>query len=215
MKVIFDFDDVIFNAKEFKSAIFQILEGKGYERVQEKYEVMRGEGGAFSLKIFLRNVDPTLSFEEEESLYQQILGFSELLINQEVLNIIRCLEKDNCYIVSSGFDEFQKDKIRRCVGENLVSEIIVVEGNKGPIIEAICKRHEREDVIFVDDKLEHFGSIKMNECENLKTVLFNEHGLENLKAEIEVSKIAEATRGLGRGINYAPQAETSIFNGMH
>jgi hypothetical protein len=36
-----------------------------------------------------------------------------------------------------------------------------------------------------------FNDIDMEKCGNLKTVVFNEHGLENLTAEIERSKHSE------------------------
>lgn len=35
MKVIFDFDDVIFDAKQFKEVIFRSFEKRGYENIRK------------------------------------------------------------------------------------------------------------------------------------------------------------------------------------
>ena len=55
---------------------------------------------------------------------------------------------------------------------------------------------DREEVLFVDDKLSVINKIPVEQCPNLKTVLFSEYGLETLKAEIEDSLKNEAAREL-------------------
>jgi hypothetical protein len=72
------------------------------------------------------------------------------------------------------------------------SQVIVVPKTKKDVIEEICQRYSSQDIIFADDKAIFFNDIDMEKCKNLKTVLFNEHGLENLIAEIEVNKKEES-----------------------
>ena len=98
------------------------------------------------------------------------------------------------YIVTNGDEEFQRDKIRRLGVDMLVKEVSVVTGSKKEKIEEICKAFLEEEVIFVDDKNKFFVDINMEECPNLKTVIYNEYGLENLKAGIEASRQQEQSR---------------------
>ena len=71
------------------------------------------------------------------------------------------------------------------------SKVIVVPISKKEVVEEICQRYSSQDIIFADDKAIFFNDIDMEKCKNLKTVLFNEHGLKNLTAEIEKSKQSE------------------------
>lgn len=192
MKVIFDFDDVVFNGKKFKSKMFKVLEDRGYENVEKRYDLLRTNGLPFSLLDFMSDLDPSLEGEEKILLYEVILGFSWECINEDVFRIMKELGKENCYIVTNGTYKFQMDKIRRSIGLNVAEEVVVVSGSKEEEVKKICQRHKDEEVIFVDDKVLYLNDIRTEGCENLKTVLFNENGLENLKAEMKESEKREA-----------------------
>jgi len=191
MKVIFDFDDVIFNAKGFKTAMFGILKEKGYGDVEKKYIDVRLREAPFSLFDFLREVDDTLTSSTQEELYQEILRVSEHVINHDIVDVMKRLGKKHCYVVTSGDARFQKDKIIRSVGEGVAQEVFVVPGSKKEVIQMLCQRHLNEEVIFVDDKLGFFNDLEMEACQNLKTILYNENGLANLEAEIAESEKME------------------------
>lgn len=195
MKVIFDFDDVIFNAQAFKEIFFRVLERGGYENIREKYETLRKEATPFSLYSFIRQVTVESSEENVNALYTEVMSSCNTLINHEVASIIGRLGKENCYIVTNGDEPFQMDKIERSIGLGAVRQIIVVSGSKAEIIAMLCKRHKDETVIFVDDKLAFINDIPVSDCQNLKTVLFNKHGLENLEAEINDSYHEEMKQG--------------------
>lgn len=191
MKAIFDFDDVLFNAKGFKESMFSLLVSKGYSNSTEMYERVRATEKPFSLKAFLRDLDDTMSFETHRALYEEIMDGCSDLVNEQVVSIMKALGKENCYIVTNGDSEFQIDKIRRSIGEDCVREIVVVSGDKQEAIETICKRHKDEDVLFTDDKLKFLKNLDVEACSNLKTVLFNENGLHTLLAEIDASQAEE------------------------
>lgn len=196
MKVIFDFDDVLFEAKKFKERMFSILESKGYSSASQVYAQMRLSLAPFSPHEFLKNIDSSLTDEQEGSLYEEIMESCSDLANDEVVRIARALGKDNCYILTNGDEAFQMDKIRRSIGEDLAAKIIVVSGGKREALRLLCKRHENEDIIFVDDKLMFLNDIHPEDCSNLKTVLFNENGITNLLAEIKDSLVEEEKREL-------------------
>lgn len=201
MKVIFDFDDVIFDTKRFKVAMFHIFGKRKYENLEEHYDRTRLGGKPFSLRDFIHSVDENLSTEEKNYIYQEIIAVSEHVINHEVFDIMKRLGKDTCYIVTSGDSDFQMDKIQRSIGLDCIREIIVVPGSKKEAIEALCKKHKNEEVIFVDDKERFFNDITMEECPNLKTILFNSNGVETLEAEIQESKRVEASNEVTKSVS--------------
>lgn len=194
MKVIFDFDDVLFNGKKFKGTMFKVLEDRGYENIEKRYDSWRTSGQPFSLLDFITSLDTSLKDEEKEILYEEILSFSMDCVNKDIFTIMKELGKKHCYIVTNGIPEFQMGKIRRSVGLDSVQEIVVVSGSKANVVKEICERHKNEEIIFVDDKILYLNDIKTEGCENLKTVLFNENGLENLKAEMKESEKREANK---------------------
>ncbi len=207
MKLILDFDDVLFNAGDFKKILFERLESyfknlKNFEHfsvddIRARYDAERLKDTPFSLKSFLKNI-----FEEvhESSIgvsiiYDEVMSHCRECVNHDLVGVVDKVGKENCFIVTSGDREFQNDKIVRTELGALVSRAIIVPGGKSDQVESICLEFPGEDIIFVDDKNKYFTDIDMEVCKNLKTVLYNKnHGLSNLIAELEESKINEQKR---------------------
>ena len=186
MKYIFDFDDVLFNTKKFKEIIFKCLEKVGISQNTEEqyYKEFMSTGEPFSLKKFLSSLLVREGKKENvtESIYQQIMSSSTNLGNTELLKIVQKIGRNNCYIVTNGDKEFQLDKINRVDIASFFSEIIVVPGSKKDAIEKICAKHKNEKVIFIDDKVKFFEDLDFIKYPNLKTILYDEQGLEKLNS---------------------------------
>jgi len=187
MKYIFDFDDVLFNnTAQFKKHMYLCLENIGVsnERAEEYYKEVRAKG--FSIKNFLAKVVASECVDrvDEEELYEKIMSESKNFINTELVELVRNLGKENCFIVTHGVEEYQLDKITRTEIGPMFSEIIVVQESKKQSIELICAKYKNEDVLFIDDKIKRFEDLDLVKFPNLKPVLFNEQGLEKLKAEL-------------------------------
>lgn len=194
MKVILDFDDVLFNAKAFKELMFFYLEEKGARNARDVYKKMREMEEVFSMPEFLSQLFPTQ--EEQDEVYKGIMTPAAWMANKEVLNIIQEVGKDNIFIVSHGNEAFQRDKIERALGDSvLLSHVVVVPGSKADEVGRICAMYSNEDIIFVDDKVLFLNDLPVSDLPNLKTVLFNQHGIETLRAEISESRKAELHRG--------------------
>lgn len=174
MKYIFDFDDVLFNnTKQFKEYMYGCLEKAGIPReVAETYYKTVREN-KFWLKDFLRH------FSLEESMYEKMLQESKGFVNEELLALIKQIGKENCYIVTHGNEEYQRDKIRITGIKLLVSEIIVISGSKKEAVEKICAKHKNEIVVFIDDKAKHFEDLDFIKHPNLKTVLYTGQDLSS------------------------------------
>jgi len=180
MKFIFDFDDVLFdNTKQLKEYMYECLDKAGISRdIAEKYYKTVREN-RFWLKDFLHH------FSLTESMYEKILKKSKNFTNKELLTLVKKLGKENCYIVTHGNEEYQRDKIRITGIEPFFSEIFVISNSKKGAVEKICAKHKNEKVIFVDDKAKHFEDLDFKKYPNLKTILYDEKGLEKVLAEID------------------------------
>ncbi len=187
MKFIFDFDDVLFNTRKFKEQIYLSVEKIGIPRAVEEECYKEFRKYAFSLKKFLSYL-----FDKEKKenvsingIYEEIMFDCKSFLSQELIEIVRKLGKENCYIVTSGDKKFQFDKIKRAGVESLFSEIVVVPESKKEEIEKLCVKYKNEKIIFVDDKIKFIEDLDTSKYPNLKIILYDEQGLEKLMAEIE------------------------------
>src|SRR3989344_2382039 len=162
MKLIFDFDDVLFDNKLFKKHLFSVIEKAGGNR-ESAEAYYRQVKNAFSLKNFLADIFKRENMRDSvEKTYAEIMEECKNLVNQELRSIIETAGANNCYLATFGEDEFQREKIKRC-----------------------GLAHPTEKIIFVDDKPEFFAGLDKEKCKNLKTILCDERGLEKLQAEIK------------------------------
>src|SRR3989338_5794924 len=143
MKFICDFNGVLFNAKEFIKFMYDYLEKTGTPRsITEEYYKKVG-GTQFGLKEMLSH------FSIDESFYEKILNESLKFNNKELLDVVNKLGKEN----------WQRDKISKTGIGQYFSEIYVVSESKKGAVEALCKKHEKETVVFVDDKAKYFENL--------------------------------------------------------
>lgn len=175
MKYIFDFDDTLFfTTKHRKEHMFPMLQKAGIpsNEIEEYYKKAREE--QFSLKKLLNH------FSKKGEIYEDIMSESKRFLNTELLDLIKKIGKINCYIITYGDEEFQRDKIKRADISSLFSEIIVIPESKKGAIEKICLKHKDEQVIFIDNKIEYFNDLDFVKYPNLKTILYNGQSIKNL-----------------------------------
>lgn len=173
MKYIFDFDDVLLQTtRHRKEHMFSVLEKAGIPRPELEKYYSEARKSKFSLKILLDH------FSLKEDLYEEIMNDVVNFLNVKLIEIIKKLGKDNCYIVTYGEFEYQLDKIKRSKIDNLFSQIITVSSNKKEAVEGICLEHASEQVFFVDDKAKYFEDINLIKYPNLKTIVYNGQKLD-------------------------------------
>ena len=177
MKFIFDFDDVLLDtAKRRTLHMYPRLEKAGVSlaAINEYYEKYR-ERKLFSMKQLIAH------FSLPEEVYEELMKEIEDFRNDELVEIIKKLGKENCFIVSQGDEEFQLDKIKRTGVVPLFSEIVIVQETKKKAVEGICELYIDEEVVFIDDKIQNFEDLDLKKYPNLKTILYDEKGLEKIK----------------------------------
>lgn len=182
MKYIFDFDDVLFyTTKHRKEHLYSFFEKLGVllREIEEYYIIARQQ--SFSVKKMLKH------FSLEEELYEKAMEGSEKFANTELIDLVKKIGKENCLLVTYGEEEFQLDKIKRIGIGSLFSEITTLSiDDKKEIVEKICEKYKDETVLLIDDKIKHLENLDFAKCPNLKTIFYDEHGLEKLKMEIGV-----------------------------
>ncbi|MEK7128547.1 MAG: hypothetical protein AAB933_03220 [Patescibacteria group bacterium] len=175
MRFIFDFDDVLFhNTKKFKEHMYICLEKAGVSRSMAEEYYKKIPKSEFWLKKMLTH------FSIKESFYEEILKESKNFLDKELVNIVKKIGKENCFIVSHGYEEWQLDKIKKTGINLLFREVIIVQGSKKEAVEKIAEKYKDEEVVFIDDQAKHFENLDFKKYPNLKTILFDEKGLEKL-----------------------------------
>ena len=174
-KYIFDFDDVLFfNTEKFKKHMYECLEEAGvpHETTEKYYQQERDKGFVLSNLVVAILHGENITSVNPDALTEKILGQCERFVNAELVDRIKTLGVENCYVVTHGVREYQLEKINRTGIGALFSEIFVVQDTKKGPVEMICGRFSDEEVVFVDDKEKRFADLDFKKYPNLKKVLY-------------------------------------------
>lgn len=190
MKIIFDFDDVLFDTKAFKDKIFIGLSKFNIDNKIIK-NLYQGHRKIFNIKKFYEEAiglsKVSVSEKEIEEVSNIVLRDLTGYADERLVNLMHGLGKENCFILSAGDEDFQRHKIHLSGVVDAVhdKQTIIVEDDKKEILRKICEEYSNESIIFIDDKeryIEDAVSIKMP---NLFPVLYDENGFEALKEVIK------------------------------
>lgn len=190
MKLLLDFDDVLFDTSRLKETFFAVLGRHGVLRAKEKYHYERANDRPFSLKLFIRRLckEKSIGNQEADAMYEEVMSVCGNLVNQDLIRVLEGVGRKNCYLITNGDEGFQKDKIS-CSGiKRFVEDVIIVPGTKKFAVESLCARFPDESVIFIDDREKFFEDLDMAACKNLKTVLYDGVGVGKLERVIEESR---------------------------
>jgi hypothetical protein len=190
MKLILDFDDVIFNAQTFKDLMFFFLKERGIQHGEDVYREMRKSDQLFSVAKYIERLH--IPESDKEEVYEGIMTPAEWLVKEEMLSVFDFVEKENVFIVSQGDEGFQRDKIERALGDRVPqSHVVIVPGTKKHEIQHICELYKDEEVVFVDDKTLFLDDLPLQDIPNLTAILFDEYGSVTLKKALQEAKDRE------------------------
>lgn len=174
-KYIFDFDDVLFfNTEQFKKHMYQCFEvvGVPYDVVKKYYKKELDEG--FVLKNLVDSIlrNENISSISPAELNEKIMGECKNFINNGLIDRIKDIGADNCYMVTHGVTEYQLEKINRTGIKPLFAHISIIQDTKKESIEMICEQFKNDEIVFVDDKEKRFIDLDFKKYPNLRTVLY-------------------------------------------
>lgn len=174
-KYIFDFDDVLFfNTEKFKKHMYRCFEeiGVPHHVAKNYYQIERDKGFVLRNLVISIMRGENINSVNQEELTEKIMKECENFSNVELLNQIKKLPKEDCYMVTHEVSEYQLEKINRTDISSLFNTIIVVQDTKKWSIEKICEEFKHDEIIFVDDKEKRFTDLDFKKYPNLRTVLY-------------------------------------------
>ncbi len=189
MKIIFDFDDVIFDSNAFKQRIFSGLVSSGIPSDVIK-DLYIGHRTNFSPIILYKDaVEKTELKISEKSIKKSVEDLVQNVdsyIDQRIISLIQSLGKENCFIVTAGDKDFQKLKVKASLGNNIIEEhCFFVEKKKSEALKSICEMYPTESIIFVDDKDRYIEEAKSLNTKNLFPILYRHDGFDVLSSKIK------------------------------
>ena len=213
MKVFIDFDDVIFNAKEFRSYLKDFFESNGIsEELFQKYYYSSSDLG--EIKLF----DPEglfLSLEKYEKMKVDELriNFADYIKNlskfifEDAYDFFEKIGRSNLYLISFGLPVFQNEKIVACGVDKLVSGCVVTKSSKSEAIKKVMESLKidlAEKIVFIDDRVEQVQDIKKNFPQAKTFLLCRKEGRycdkKNEYCDYEVHNLEEISEILSNSI---------------
>lgn len=199
MKLIFDFDDTIFDTKRFKyEYFFKCLEKYGIssEKFEESYLAQRKKDKVYDLNTHLSEliskINPPIT---PNDVISNIKKDMQDYIFPEFKSVSNTYGKDNIFIITHGEINFQQLKIDASRIGDYVARVIIVGGSKQKEIEALCAKYSDEKLFFFDDKFEYV--VMDNIPNNLICVFVGDVASlsEEQRSELEKRNIKVCIRG--------------------
>ncbi|MFA6520292.1 MAG: hypothetical protein WCT44_01640 [Candidatus Paceibacterota bacterium] len=201
-KYIFDFDDTLFkNTELLKPRIFSMISkatGTSEKDIETRYytPAIRDH---FSLIEFIQEFFTQKGIPQDgvDSLFKEIMSESHKFLNVELLEEIKKIPPEDCYIVTTGRQDWNWSKLAYSgILEYFIPQnIVVVPGKKSRSIRNICHENKDFTVIFIDDKSRFIEELKQEKVPNLQCLLYKGENLTELVKKIEGYRSSEL-RGL-------------------
>ena len=189
MKIIFDFDDVIFDSHAFKQKIFSGLVSFGIpsDIIKDLYISHRSSFSPFTLyKDAVEKSGLRISEKSLKSAVTALVENVDSYVDKRIVDLINKIGKENCFVVTAGDKDFQKLKVEASLNGVIIPEhCFFVEYEKSEALQKICEQYPHEPVIFVDDKSRYMDEANSLHIKNLHPVLYRHDGFEQLSQKIK------------------------------
>lgn len=172
MKIIFDFDDVLFSTKDFKDVLFSGLEkfGVSSELLANYYFEHREHfiNPRNFYYNFIHDNELDISSKELDDVLNSLFSGLKRFLNQELIDIVKKFGPENCFIISAGDSDFQMEKIKSCEIDELFGEIHIIGKDKNEVIEGLMSKFKGDEFIFIDDNKENIENARLVSSKNAR-----------------------------------------------
>ena len=169
MKVFIDFDDVIFNTKEFKHDFKRMFIENGISgEIFDKY--YNDPNDTRAVKTFdpwkqIERIHGELNIDTEEITrhVNDFIADMSVYVFDDVKDFVREIGAENICIVSFGEKELQTRKIVNSKIGDFICNIVITDNSKSESIMKILnenKLDKNEKIFFLDDRTEQINDIK-------------------------------------------------------
>ncbi len=205
MKIILDFDDVIFNTRRFTEDYKKIFIRHGVPAAQFDYPRQRNRDG----KIKTYNLERHLGLVEKKSevdIKKLKNGIAEFIkrgrkyVFRDAVQFLGKFSHRQFYLLSRADDEqWQADKIKNSGIGRYFKKIIICAGSKSDSICPMLKKEgagRKEKIFFIDDRVEHLEDVKKRHPKIVTILLRRKEGRysdkKNKWCDYEVRGLSEA-----------------------
>ena len=159
MKIVFDFDDTLFDKERFLEKLAPILEFS-YEEFKAGHDLHFKDQNIFynpwqHLKILYK--ENKRKYEEKVAELEDLFRDTSAYLYPEAVPLLRraVRSREKMILLSRGDLVYQKEKIYHCDISDFFDTIIITEDK----VEEL-KRWEEEEILFINDKKEENERIK-------------------------------------------------------
>ena len=209
MKIILDFDDVIFNTRKFNSDYRRAFCAQGIPEdvFDECYHQLsiRGRSGKkpYDPQKHLGEIKLRLPIDEK-SVRRAIDAFlrgADKYLFSDAVNFFKKFNKKDLYIVSYGMKGYQDIKIKHARVQKYFKKVIILDGFKSEGVKEIVgadKIKKDEKFFFMDDKAEWVEDVKKRYPRVITFLVKRREGRYNDKknrhCDFEVKNLKEAAK---------------------
>ncbi len=162
MKIFIDFDDVLFNTKDFKKDLINIFIDNGVSEqqfIEESYW-----DGRYNLKEQIISLEQKYKIDGQK-LRKELKYFFEDLskyVFKDVLPFVQKFKKENLFVISYGDKKIQTEKIRQAGIASYFQEIIITHNKVEAINKILNERKNivKEKLYFLDDRTQYIMEVK-------------------------------------------------------
>ncbi len=178
MKIFLDFDDVLFDTKEFRATFKDFLvrhdvDPDLYQQTREQSysEASFESGSLYDIKRHMEAIhalSPKLDVQKILGEVDVFLQHIEPYVFPDVRDFLMSFSKRDLSIISYGEEVFQRKKIIGSGVDKFVQDVQVVQGSKLEVFRSLPQVEER--VFFLDDRSGYMHDIK-KACSHVQTIL--------------------------------------------
>jgi FMN phosphatase YigB (HAD superfamily) len=172
MKVFIDFDDVIFNTRQFVADYKKIFFRHGIS--EDFFSSSYYQDYPKKINGQLKKYDPDVHLEAIEGIVKmkmpqlrrdikKLLKESGRYIFSDSFNFLKSFNKKELFLISFGDISFQKMKIRNSGIRPFFQKVVITDKMKIQEIRRIQKSaRKRERLFFIDDRIDQIDAVKCN-----------------------------------------------------
>ncbi|MFZ2835226.1 MAG: HAD hydrolase-like protein [Candidatus Moraniibacteriota bacterium] len=209
MKLFIDFDDVLFNAKKFKTDLINIFIKNGVSKLEfeNSYYSFRKKDQALGKYYDLKKQISALKKIKRlnhEKLANELADFTanlESYVFSDVKIFLEKFPKKDLFLITYGHEKFQKLKIKNSDLKKYFSQIIITKNYKADDIKEVSEKLElslEEKIILIDDRPEQIEIAKKKNKKIITLRLRRKEGrYKNLickNTDYEIKNLKEALK---------------------
>jgi len=163
MKIVLDFDDMIFNTHGLMWEFVKVFQKEGFNEDQfwQIYKQCKKRVGDFDEDLFIDLAYELKDFNREKvnKKINSIIAKDNVFVYSDFFDFVLDYKKEELILLSFGTTKFQKNKIENSGISKYFNEVIITSRNKADDMSCIKKKYNK-NIIFIDDKAEAIDDVK-------------------------------------------------------